>query len=140
MDAYNARQDRYLGTVVGVTHAPSSEPPPGKPEKSGSAGIGSDVALIHEEGHRAGHAGHRATRMLGEEMGPVPTMALGNTGPLRQSAAEVYGTRIQDLAPDVSHFLLRPGRLNLGPLTSPIEVPVSDILSISMDRIVLDWE
>jgi hypothetical protein len=121
MDAYNAKQDRYLGTVVGVTHAPSSEPPPGEPEKSGSAG-------------------HRATRMLGEEMGPVPTIALGNTGPLRQSAAEVYGTSIQDLAPDVSHFLLRPGRLNLGPLTSPIEVPVSDILSISMDRIVLDWE
>lgn len=33
---------------------------------------------------------------------------------------------------------VRPGRLNLGPLTHPLRVPLSAIRSISMERIVLD--
>jgi hypothetical protein len=138
MDAYNARQDRYLGSVVGVVRdlkADSSQAVSG-----GRGAIGPDVALSHEEGHEAGHAEHRAQEKLGEEMGPVPTEAFGNTGPRRQSAPEGYATQIRDLPPDVSHFLLRPDRLNLGPLAPTVKVSVSAVLSISMERVVLDWD
>jgi hypothetical protein len=140
MDVYTARQDRYLGTVVGVVHDTASVAPGGKAERTASSRVGSDRPMVHEEGNVTGHAEQRGTRMLGEEMGPVPTMATGNTGPTRQSAGEDYATHVRDIQPDVSHFLVRPGRINFGPLTRALTIPASALVSVSMERIVVNWE
>jgi hypothetical protein len=96
--------------------------------------------IVHEEGAVTGHAEPRGNRTLGEDLGPVPTARFGNTGPHRQSAGQEYATNVRDLQPDVSHFLVRPGRINLGFLTRPFTVPSSAVLSTSMERIVIDWE
>ena len=140
MDVYSVHQDRYLGSVIRVVHDDSSVAPGDKAERTASAGIGSDAPMVHEEGNVTGHAEHRGVRILGEEKGPVPTIASGNTGPNRQSAGEEYATGLRGLQPDVSHFLVRPGRINLGVLTRPLTVPASAVVSISMERIVVDWE
>jgi hypothetical protein len=140
MDVYSSGQKRYLGSVVRVIHSGSSVSPGGKAERTASAGIGADAPLVHEEGNVTGHADERGTRMLGEEMGPVPTVAAGNTGPTRQSAQREYATDVRDTAPDVSHFLVRPGRINLGPLTRTVRIPSSAVIGISMERIVVDWD
>jgi hypothetical protein len=140
MDVYSARQDRYVGSVVRVIHDTPSISAGGKAERTGSASARGDAPIVHEEGNVVGHGVERGTRMLGEEMGPVPTMAAGNTGPARQSAGEEYATAVRDLEPDVSHFLVRPGRINLGPLTRTVTIPASAVLSVSMERVVVDWE
>jgi hypothetical protein len=140
MDVYSSGQKRYLGTVIRVVHGEPSGSSGGKAQRTASAGIGGDAPIVHEEGNVTGHADQRGTRMLGEEMGPVPTIAAGNTGPTRQSAQREYATDVHDMAPDVSHFLVRPGRINLGPLTHAVTIPSSAVIGISMVRIVVYWD
>ena len=140
MDVYNHRQDRYLGTVVRVFHGAPQVATGDQAQKTGSAGVGGNAPMVHEEGNVTGHAEARGKRMLGEEMGPVPTIAAGNTGPILQSAGQEYAIGIRDIQPDVSHFTVRPGRINLGPLTPALTISASALVSISMERIVVDWD
>jgi hypothetical protein len=143
MDVYSAYQDQYIGSVVKVWHgdgAPAGQPGPGSsPQETGSAREETqNPHLVHEEGRTVDPTRHVGRQQLGEEMGPFPTMAVGNTGPRRQSAGDHYATEVRDLQPDVLYFAVRPGRLNLGPLTRPLYVPTSAVHSVSMERIVLD--
>ena len=147
MDVYSAYQDQYIGSVVRVV--PGSAPAAGGPQETGPNSPGSPVpsvagemapasiGVVHEEGAVVGHTDARGSTMLGEEMGPVPTIPIGNTGPVTQSASHAYATG-GGPAPDIRCLVVRPGRLNLGPLTPPLYVPASAIRSISMERIVLD--
>jgi hypothetical protein len=154
MDVYSAYQDEYIGSVVRVVpeSAPAAE---GSPETgsspTGSSGpsaarVGPPVAgetepdgigPVHEEGAVIGHIEAQGSEMLGEEMGPVPTIASGNTGPVTQSARHAYATGGEP-AQDIRWLVVRPGRINLGPLTPPLYVPADAIRSISMERIVLN--
>jgi hypothetical protein len=143
MDVYSAYQDEYLGSVIRVWHGDGGAAgPPGAgsgPRESGSAREATqNPHLVHEEGAAVDPTRRVGRQQLGEEMGPFPTMAIGNSGPKRQSAGDHYATEIKDLEPDVLYFAVRPGRLNLGPLTRPLYIPTSAVRSISMERIVLD--
>jgi len=148
MDVYSAYQDEYIGSVVrlllgsagsGRGTQEGERNPTRSPDPSAAGGAApSNIGLVHEEGAVVGHTENKGSRMLGEEMGPVPTAAGGNSGPLRQSAAHAYATTGEPPLPDVRWLVVRPGRLNLGILTSPLYVPGSAIRSISMERIVLD--
>jgi hypothetical protein len=147
MDVYSHYQDEYIGSVVRVLYAeahttPTRSPGPpvagGGPNPTGSEAAPTDIGLVHEEGAVVGHAENRGSRVLGEEMGPVPTMSTGNTGPSAQSAAQAYATRTARPVQDIGWLVVRPGRINLGPLTPPLYVPALAIRSISMERIVLD--
>lgn len=140
MDVYSARQDRYIGAVIRVIHGTAAGSGGGQAKAPARGAAPGNASLVHEEGNVAGHGEARGRRMLGEEMGPVPTLGLGNTGPTRQSAGGEYATGVRDGGPDVSHFLVRPGRMNLGPLTRAITIPATAVLSVSLERIVVDWE
>jgi hypothetical protein len=140
MDVYNSRQDRYLGSVVRVVHDTPSIAGGNKAERTASRDVGDSASIVHEEGAVTGHVESRGKRTLGEDLGPVPTARFGNTGPDRQSAGNEYATGIRDLPPDISHIMVRPGRMNFGPFTPTFTVSSSEILSSSMERIVLDWE
>jgi hypothetical protein len=95
---------------------------------------------VHEEGRTVDPTRHKPEQRLGEEMGPVPTVALGNTGPVKQSAGERYATTPRDDEREIVAFAVRPGRINLGILAPYTWVPVEAIRSISMERIVLSVE
>jgi hypothetical protein len=140
MDVYSAYQDQYIGSVVRVVrgrdHAQGGTPGDGANPTGSEQGSG-NIVLVHEEGAVVGHTENEGSRMLGEEMGPVPTMAGGNTGPDAQSARNAYATRGAPVQ-DVRWLVVRPGRINLGALTPPLYVPAAAIRSISMERIVLD--
>lgn len=142
MDVFSAYQDQYIGTVVEVLYAGAASgggaAGEGGDNPTGSEARPRDVGLVHEEGATVGHGENRGKRVLGEESGPVPTIAIGNTGPVNQSAAHAYATGPDAPLPDVIAFAVRPGRVNLGPLTRPLYVPVNAIRSISMERIALD--
>lgn len=145
MDVFGALDNAYIGSVVGVLTRPAGGPAQGTVGSgSGHNPTGSETAppsgpQVHEEGATVGSAERERTgsRLLGEEMGPVPTMADGNTGPMRQSAARDYATSSPNPAPDAYCFAVRPGRINLGVLTPPIYIPTSAVASISMERIIL---
>jgi hypothetical protein len=141
MDVYSADQTRYIGSVVAVRRADQPHSPRGgSAPESGSADQAAhgNPALVHEEDASVSPNIHRGKRQLGEEMGPFPTLAVGNTGPTNQSASQAYATEPRQAAPDVVSFVVRPGRINLGPLTRPLYIPTSAVRSVSMERVVLD--
>jgi hypothetical protein len=140
MDVYSTRQDRYLGSVVRVIHGEPSVAPDDKAQRTGSAGPPGDAPMVHEEGNVTGSSEPEGKLALGESRGPVPSGQLGNTGPDRQSAGQGYATRVRDIPPDVAYFLVRPGRVNWWFLTPTFSVPTSAVRSISMERVVVDWE
>ena len=141
MDVYDAYHDRYIGAVVRVWraegHDGSRSGQTGRAMATGRDAIGQNPPLVHEEGNEVSPTEHQGSTMLGEEMGPFPTMGAGNTGPVNQSAARAYATGERE-SQEAVYFAVRPGRMNLGPLTRPFYVPTSAVLSISMDVIVLD--
>ncbi|MGH2449039.1 MAG: hypothetical protein ACRDFS_10630 [Chloroflexota bacterium] len=121
MDVYSAYQDQYIGSVVRVWR---------------SEATGDDKLT----GNELGYAHHDAgSKVPGEELGPFPTARAGNTGPQQQSPRNDFATEPPG-KPGVVLFAVRPGRVNLGPLTPSIYVPSSAVRSISMERIVLDVE
>lgn len=141
MDVFSAYQDRFIGSVVGILDSSTSRPGPSQEDganPTGSEQPPPNVSLVHEEGAQVGSSEHRAAHRLGEEMGPVPTVAFGNSGPVTQSAENEYA--IGRTASGTRCFVVRPGRLNLGPLTRPLYIPTSAVRSISMERIVVDVE
>jgi hypothetical protein len=162
MDVYSADQSQYIGTVLEIWHG---EKKPAPAEERGATGrqtgsstessIGASQPTDDQAMEPSGSTVDQEVRtpqdrswptwlvhpkQLGEEMGPFPTMSAGNTGPVEQSAEHEYATEPNGEEADVIRFAVRPGRLNLGPLTKPIYIPTSAVLSISMERIVLDVE
>jgi hypothetical protein len=148
MDVYSAYQDQYIGSVVRVWRR---EDRSGSAPRRGAAGdqtgsspeyaLGaaqSNPNLIHEEGRDVDPTWFVGSKQLGEELGPFPTMPVGNTGPIKQSASQNYATEPGDELANVAYFAVRPGRINLGPLTRLLYVPTAAVISVSMDRIVLD--
>jgi hypothetical protein len=70
----------------------------------------------------------------GESLGPAPTQAFGNTGPIAQSARNRYAARPPGpRAPGVRSFLVGDwhGLLNRR------RIPVDDVQTVSMERIIL---
>jgi hypothetical protein len=142
MDVYNADQSKYIGTVVRIRRGEQVSGPGAGPVETGSADEArqGNPKLVHEEGATVSPTGYKPEQRLGEEMGPVPTIALGNTGPVKQSAGEHYATTPRDPQREIVAFAVRPGRINLGMLSPSTWVPVEVIRSISMDRIILSVE
>ncbi|HZS94190.1 MAG TPA: hypothetical protein VFA78_05290 [Chloroflexota bacterium] len=139
MDVFSAYQNQYIGTVIRVW--------PGKRAASGTENsareTGSTIEAVRgnpplqaEGGAAVSPTAHIGSKTLGEELGPFPTEALGNDGPINQSAARKYGTGGSE--PDVVLFAVRPGRINLGPLTPPLYIPTAAVRSVSMARVILD--
>jgi hypothetical protein len=136
MDVWDAYQEQYLGSVVGVRRGPLPTTDGADPvEKEGKV---QSRPLVHEEGQSEQHAGSQGERVNGEELGPFPTMSAGNKGPTTQSAGADYATHQTDERTNVISFAVRPGRLNLGIFTRPFYVPSTAVHSISMERVVLD--
>jgi hypothetical protein len=138
MDVYSADQSEYIGSVVKVWHGEKGNSSDGgKAEQTGSVSPAMPD-LVHEQGATQSPTEYAGPRMLGEEMGPFPTISAGNTGPVTQSAEHGYATAAIHGEPDVIAFAVRPGRINLGPLTPCLHIPVSAVRSVSMERVVLD--
>lgn len=138
MDVFSDDQTQYLGTVVEVAYA-------GSGTRGGQAGaettrqhLAGTPDLVHEQGATVSPTAGAGSKKSGEEMGPFPTISAGNAGPVNQSAAHDYATHPRHRYQDVAWFAVRPGRVNLGPLTTPFYVPASAIRSLSLERIVLD--
>ncbi len=139
MDVYSAYQNQYLGSVVRVWQGRGAASSAGTPSRdSGNTLAAGNAPMVHEEGNVVGHAEYRGNRVLGEDLGPFPTGAAGNSGPLNQSAGHEFATGRADPLANVRYFAVRPGRINLGLLTRPFYVPTSAIHSLSMERVVLD--
>lgn len=143
MDVYDAYQDEYIGTVVRVWEARGSGSAaerglPGK-ETGSQLGATENPHIQHEEGESVDPTGFLGSHpQLGEEMGPFPTVGMGNTGPTAQSAKAQYATGITDRKANVYLFAVRPGRINWGFLTAPLYIPTASIDSVSMERVVLN--
>lgn len=141
MDVCGAYQEQYIGTVVGVVtgdagrSSPRSRGATAAQTGSATSAAHGSPRLVHEEGHAASPEVQVGRRILGEELGPVPTIALGNGGPSRQSAGQNYATGGLDEPAEVRGIVVRPGRFN--PLARPLYVPVRAVRSISMERVVL---
>ncbi len=118
MDVYDAYQDVYIGSVVDLVTGPSMEDIP-------------RAVSVHDDG-----TGANGDRTSGEELGPFPTIALGNEGPLSQSVTHDYATRRHAGHADVSGIVVRPGLVN--PFARPLYVPVHAVHSIAMDRLILN--
>lgn len=142
MDVFTADQKQYIGTVTRVLWRSEEQSAGAGAAETGSssAGLEGTPELVHEEGARESPTAHLAERRLGEEMGPVPTIALGNSGPVEQSAERHYGTEPRGPERAAQYLVVRPGRINLGILTPPLWVPVNAVRSVSMERVVLDVE
>lgn len=141
MDVFGAYQDQYVGTVVRFWSTPAKPPGEGlaTDTDAGSAEASdAGTSLTQEEGERQDPTEHAGHRILGEELGPVPTLDAGNTGPVRQSAAAGFATAPSSRMEDVTHLEVIPGRLNLGPFGKKLYIPASAIRAISLERIVLD--
>ena len=120
MDVFDAYQQKYIGAVIGTLH-----------EDGG--GASRDL-----QDRAANGPPSASSKTLGEELGPVPSANMGNTGPLNQSALHAYATHLEAPHRDVRFLEVRPGRLNLGFLTLPLYVPAAAIRSISMERIIVE--
>lgn len=140
MDVFNRDGSRYIGSVVRVKRGGRKRDRGSGSVETGSSSraVQENPGLVHEEGHTVDPTRHVAERKLGEEMGPVPTIGLGNDGPLNQSAGRRYATELRDEANDVLSFAVRPGRINLGILSRVRWVRAEWVRSLSMDRIILD--
>jgi hypothetical protein len=146
MDVYSAYQDHYLGTVVGVWHSAVVEPDPADrgatPEQTQSVGHSAEggSTLQVEEDHSQHTHEATASRTLGEDLGPFPTRRAGNTGPTHQAAGQHYATTPRHTQRGVVYFAvrtIRPGSL-LNLVAPRLYIPTTAILSISMERIVLN--
>lgn len=137
MDVFTAFQNQYLGLVTQVWHQGRNDPDagPASARRAHQAEVHTPEQPL-EQGRGVSATETLFNHQSGEEMGPFPTEAAGNTGPIVQSAQQHYATGGH--FPSVSYFAVRPGRLNLGPFTPLIYVPVSAIRSISLERIILD--
>ncbi len=142
MDVFTADQEQYIGTVTRVLWGRRERSIGAGAEETGSSAsaVEGNPELVHEEGARVSPTEHLAPRQLGEEMGPVPTIAFGNTGPEEQSAAQHYATGLHGPERKAEYLVVRPGRINLGILTPPLWVPVAAVRSVSMERVVVDVE
>ena len=142
MDVFTADQTRYIGSVTRVLWKRGNKSAGAGPAQTGSAreDIEGTTGLVHEEGASQSPTEHIGTQMLGEEMGPVPTIQFGNHGPERQSAGQHYATAPHDDDRQAQYLVVRPGRINLGILTPPLWIPINAVRSISMERVVLDVE
>lgn len=138
MDVFSAYQSTYLGTVVDVAASGTGSSGGRSGGETSRAHLEGTPELVHEQGATVSPTAGAGSKELGEEMGPFPTIQMGNGGPVKQSAAHNYATNPDHTYEDVAWFAVRPGRINLGPLTPPFYVPVSAIRSISLERIVLD--
>lgn len=143
MDVFDSYQYRYIGTVVHVIRGGTGGG--GGPDRPGPNPTGSEQApanptLSQEQDSAVQSTSpeRRGERVLGEELGPVPTIGLGNSGPVRQSAGDGYATHPDSPAPNVTHMAVRPGRLNLGILTPVVYVPVNAVQCLSMERVVVE--
>jgi hypothetical protein len=120
MDVYSAYQNQYIGTVVTIWEAASTA------ASAKQRGATPQQATSHQ--------------MPGEDMGPFPTQTLGNTGPQNQAAGHHYATQPrQDDRPGVVCFAvlpIQPGWFN--PFARKLYIPTSAVLSISMERIILN--
>ena len=134
MDVYSVDQEKYIGSVVAVSGARSISRGTGARD---SAQHATDVSLVHEEGHQTEGVANVGSRPSGEEMGPFPTVAAGNTGPVNQSSDQQYATTPAGVQ-GVEWFGVRPGRIN--PIATVLVIPTSAVRSLSMDRIVVDLE
>jgi hypothetical protein len=94
-------------------------------------------ALVHEQEAQVSPPPRHGKPTLGEELGPFPTISAGNSGPVQQSASHAYATKTQT-GVGVILFAIRPGRVNLGPLTPPRYFPSTAVRSLSMERIIVD--
>ena len=146
MDVYSAYQDQYIGVVTRVFRRPHQDGSPAEhgatPRQTGSSpeAYEDNPHIVHEQGSTVSPTRHTGEKRLGEEMGPVPTMAAGNTGPILQSGEHAYATEPENPDADVAYFAVRPGRINLGIFTRPFYVPTEAVESVSMERVVLDVE
>lgn len=137
MDVFGAHQNEYIGTVTEVWHGAviNAAVRPSSGERASQAELHTP-GLQHEQGGTVSPTETIGNREGGEEMGPFPTIAVGNTGPVQQSASHAYATA--GAFPSVLYFAVRPGRLNFGPFTPVLYIPADAICSISQERIVLD--
>jgi hypothetical protein len=142
MDVYTADQKQYIGTVTRVLWRPAEKTPGAGPVETGSSesAVQGNPELVHEQQAQESPTAHLAERRLGEEMGPVPTIALGNSGPEEQSAGRHYATEPRGPKREAEYLVVRPGRINLGILTPPLWVPAGAVRSVSLERVVLDVE
>lgn len=110
MDVYTF-DNVYLGTVLRVSAATSA--PENEPRKS---------------------VAPQPSTVSGELLGPMPTQAVGNTGPRVQGAAEHYATQ-----PD-STSLVGHGRFTIGKwwgLLGRRTISLAEVQTVSLERIVL---
>jgi len=145
MDVYSAYQNQYIGTVVKVWQASAPVPSPAErgatPQQTqaGRYAAAPGATIPDEQGEPLWSHTGVGRPFLGEDLGPFPTRAAGNTGPQRQAAAQQYATQPrEDRGAGVVRFAvrpLRPGRFN--PFVRKLYIPTTAVLSISMERIIL---
>ena len=129
MDVYSA-DNVYQGTVVWIVERPARREPP-EP--------------------RAGHdsAARHAGTFSGEALGPMPTAALGNSGPSAQTPATRYASVARGPRVGEGHTASdrEPAELIVVRLLTALDwttlrpkiqrIPVSRVQSVSLERIVL---
>ena len=118
MDVYDTGYENYIGSVIETI----------------TAEMGTNGARPSGQGRDRQLAGH----VFGEELGPFPTVRVGNTGPDSQSRVNDYGTHGQEALGSVAGIVVRPGRVN--PFARPLYIPLRFIRSIAMDRLILNVE
>jgi len=145
MDVYSVYQNQYLGTVVNVWSGAAGElspvergATPPQTQSGGHAAEAGSTAHVEEDTAQPTQ-GVEVNRLLGEDLGPFPTRVVGNTGPKHQAAEQFYATAPRSAQPGVVYFavrMIRPGSIN--PFVPKLYIPTSAIMSISMERIVVD--
>ena len=144
MDVYSSYQDRYLGQVarvwMGGSFSRQDDRRGAGERQTGSAPEIPDQnpKLRQEQGDVQSPTRLIGRKVLGEEEGPYPTMDIGNSGPVAQSAEHEYATNPRDPHEGVVLFAVRPGRYN--PFARLFYVPTTAVHSVSMERIVVDIE
>lgn len=143
MDVYSSFQNQYIGQVIkvwygGVLERSDTGDGESKARESGSStdSATQNPGLQHEGGGSTDPTRVIGRRITGEEEGPRPTASLGNTGPRNQSAGRAYATDARDRFEGVVYFSVRPGALN--PFARCMYVPTAAVMSMSMERVVLD--
>lgn len=123
----------YLGTVVWtIGGRPAGRQPIGHQRPADRTRTG------EVSGETSGDAG---PAFSGEALGPMPTSALGNTGPSRQSTVTAYATRSpSDLEPQPAELVVLRllTSLDWSTLRPRLwRIPVGLVQSVSHERIVL---
>jgi hypothetical protein len=107
MDVYTMA-GRRLGTVARVTMLPGSILPASAADQESSA-------------------------VNGEMFGPAPTQTIGNTGPLRQSAAEGFAAPADADTASVDSFTVA----RWWPFPGSRTVECSQVLNVSMEKVII---